>query len=209
MAEMASPATSSWSAPVAMDAAGRIQVPRAGAIAAALLRIGLGLLYLWAFLAQGFGVGYTNSNAPATASATAAPVEVTYGWHFSYDADNGWITSGFEHSPTGGYIDKAHGPTAWLVQNLPTGVDDFGWIFAIAGLGIALTFGVFSRLAGWGGLLLNLIIWFAGFPPTGNPIIDGEHMAFAFSIFLLMWLQASNSWGLGRWWRAHTPALLN
>lgn len=207
MAEAAVVPESSWSTPVATDREGRIQLPRAGAITAALLRIGLGLLYLWAFLAQGLGVGYTNSDAPA--AATAAPVDITYGWHFSYDADNGWITSGFEHSPTGGYVDKAHGPTAWIVQDLPTGVDDLGWIFAIGGLGIALTFGLFSRIAGWGGMLLNLIIWFAGFPPSSNPVLDGEHMAFAFSIFLLMWLQASNYWGFGRWWRAHTPALLH
>jgi thiosulfate dehydrogenase [quinone] large subunit len=40
-------------------------------------------------------------------------------------------------------------------------------------------------------------------------LIDGEHVAFAWSILLLMWLHASNDWGLGRWWRAHTPTILN
>jgi thiosulfate dehydrogenase [quinone] large subunit len=195
---------SRWTEPVAMDRDGRVQIPRAGAITAALLRLGLGFLYLWAFVSQGFGVGYTNTDTPATASAP-----VTYGWHFSYDADNGWITSGFEHSPTGPYVDKTHGPTAWVVQNLPAGVDDFGWMFAIGGLGIALTLGICSRIAGWGGLALNLMIWFAGFPPSSNPLLDGEHMAFALSILLLMWLQASNHWGVGRWWRAHTPAFLH
>jgi hypothetical protein len=34
------------------------------------------------------------------------------------------------------------------VQRLPTGVDDFGWIFALGGLGIALTLGICSRIAG-------------------------------------------------------------
>jgi thiosulfate dehydrogenase [quinone] large subunit len=187
-----------------MDAQGSIRIPRAGAVTAALLRIGLGLLYLWAFLAQGFGIGYTNSEA-----ATTDPDAVEYGWYFSYDADDGWISSGFSHSPTAGYIDRAHGPTAPIIQALPTGVTDFGWMFAIGGLGVALTLGVFSRIAGWGGLILNLLIWFAGFPPSSNPLLDGEHMAFALSIFLLMWLQASNYWGLGRWWRGRTPALLH
>jgi thiosulfate dehydrogenase [quinone] large subunit len=193
---------------VTMDAAGRIRIPRGGARTAALLRIGLGLMYLWAFIAQGFGVGYTNvrpSDQPPPADS-AAPAPVEYRWTFSYDADKGWISSGFQHSPTEAYIDKnAHGPVGALLKNLPTGLTDFGWMFALGGLGIALTFGLFSRIAGWGGLILNLMIWFAAFPPSSNPLIDGEHMAFALSILLLMWIQASNYWGLGRWWRARVP----
>jgi hypothetical protein len=47
MATTVQPPVSSWSEPVAMDAAGRIQLPRAGAVTAARLRIGLGLL--WGF----------------------------------------------------------------------------------------------------------------------------------------------------------------
>ncbi|HEX4082981.1 MAG TPA: hypothetical protein VHX40_08465, partial [Acidimicrobiales bacterium] len=102
-----------------------------------------------------------------------------------------------------------HGPVAPLLQHLPTGVDDFGWMFALAGLGIALTLGIFMKIAGWGGLVLNLMIWFSGFPPSSNPVIDGEHMAFAFSILLLMYLHAGNRWGLGRWWSRHAPSLLH
>jgi thiosulfate dehydrogenase [quinone] large subunit len=207
MAESVATGTNAWTTPIRMDTAGRIQLPRAGAITAALLRIGLGLLYLWAFISQGLGVGYTNSNA--STDATAAPVSVEYGWHFSYDADKGWITSGFEHSPTAGYTGGAHGPTAFLVKDLPVGLIDFVWMFALAGLGIGLTLGLFANIAGWGGLILNLCIWFAGFPPSSNPLLDGEHMAFALSIFLLMWLHASSYWGLGRWWRAHVPVVLH
>jgi hypothetical protein len=42
------------------------------------------------------------------------------------------------------------------------------------------------------------------FPPSGNPVIDGEHMAFAFSLLLLMFLHAGNRFGLGRCQEAHT-----
>jgi hypothetical protein len=45
----------------------------------------------------------------------------------------------------------------------------------IGGLGIALTVGICSRVAGWGALTLNLMIWFAFFPPFTNPIFDAEH----------------------------------
>ena len=197
---------------VAMDAAGAIRIPRGGARTAALLRIGLGLMYLWAFIAQGFGVGYTNVKETQTSppSDAAAPAPVTYGWNFSYDADAGWITSGFQTSPSEAYLTKnTHGPVGALLKDLPTGLCDLGWIFALGGLGIALTFGLFSRIAGWGGFALNLIIWFAAFPPSTNPVIDGEHMAFAFSILLVMYLRAGNRFGLGRWWSAHTPVWLH
>lgn len=203
MATHTASGTSAWTEPVTMDADGRIRLPRAGAVTAALLRIGLGLLYLWAFLAQGFGIGYTN-----TSDADAIAANPSYGWHFDYDADAGWITSGFAHSPTEGYTSGAHGPTSF-VKDLPVGLVDFLWMFSLAGLGIALTFGLFANIAGWGGLILNVFIWFAGFPPSNNPLIDGEHMAFALSIFLLMWIHASNYFGLGRWWRAHTPTILH
>ena len=33
--------------------------------------------------------------------------------------------------------------------------------------------------------------------------------AFALSILLLMFLHAGSRFGLGRWWEAHTPALIH
>jgi thiosulfate dehydrogenase (quinone) large subunit len=193
---------------VAMDRAGLIRIPLGGAVTAAMMRITLGLVYLWAFIAQGFGVIYTNkAAAPADA---AAPAKLDYSWHFSYDASKGWISSGFSHSPTEAFVSKnLDGPLAFIPQKLPTGLVDFLWIFALAGLGIGLTLGIASNIAGWGGFALNVIIWFSTFPPSTNPIIDAEHATFALAFLLLMWLQASNYWGIGRWWRVHTPALLN
>jgi thiosulfate dehydrogenase [quinone] large subunit len=188
--------------PVVMDAYGRIRLPLGAAVMAALLRIGLGLLYLWAFVSQGFGVEYTNTANPDAAHPS-------HGWHFSYSSDLGWITSGFKHSPTAGFVNGTYGPLAFIAKDLPTGVDDTFWIIALGGLGIALTFGIAMGIAGWGGFLLNIIIWLSNFPPASNPLIDGEHMAFAFSILLLMFLQAGNYWGLGRWWRRHTPVPLH
>jgi thiosulfate dehydrogenase [quinone] large subunit len=178
------------------------RVSPAAANTAALLRIALGLVYLWAFVAQAFGIGYTDVE-------TTADGKAEYGWHFSYDADKGWITSGFSHSPTAAYIDETHGPTAFIVQNLPTGIDDLGWMFAIGGLGIALVSGICARIAGIGGCALNLLIWFAAFPPSGNPLVDGTHTVYALVLLLLMFLHAGYRWGLGRWWEEHTPALLH
>jgi hypothetical protein len=41
---------------VVMDREGRIRIPRGGAVVAAILRIGIGLIYLWGFISAGFGV---------------------------------------------------------------------------------------------------------------------------------------------------------
>ena len=59
------------------------------------------------------------------------------------------------------------------------------------------------------GSLLNIMIWFSTFPPSTNPVFDAEHFMFAFILLLLMWLHASNYWGVGRWWRSKTPAFLH
>jgi thiosulfate dehydrogenase [quinone] large subunit len=187
---------------VTLDDRRGLRVTRATAYSLALLRISLGLVYLWGFTTQAFGVTYTNSK-------TDSAGQTTYGWHFTYNANKGWITSGFSHSPTGQYVGNTHGPLAFIPKNLSTGVDDIGWMLAIGGLGIALTLGVFMNIAGVGGFLLNILLWFSTFPPSGNPIIDGTHTIYALVLLLLMLLHAGNKWGLGRWWSARTPRLLH
>ena len=57
--------------------------------------------------------------------------------------------------------------------------------------------------------MYDLMSWFSVFLPSTNPVIDAEHFMLAFIIFLLMWLHASNYWGVGRWWRATMPAILH
>jgi thiosulfate dehydrogenase (quinone) large subunit len=185
---------------VVLGSSAEVQIPRGAANSAAVLRITLGLLYLWAFVSQGFGLLYANNDGKTPTS---------YGWHFSYNSSAGWISSGFKHSPTAAYIGGTHGPLAFIVQKLPTGLDDFGWMFALIGLGIALTLGIFMRIAGWGGFALNILIWFSGFPPSNNPVIDGTHTVYAVLLLLLMFLHAGHRWGFGDWWSRHTPSLLH
>jgi hypothetical protein len=93
---------------------------------------------------------------------------------FSHDASLGWISSGFTHSPTAEFIGSTHGPLAFISQNLPTSLDDFGWMFALGGLGIALTLGIAMRIAGWGGFALNIMLWFSLFPPRATRSSTGS-----------------------------------
>jgi hypothetical protein len=51
---------------VTLDESSGVQVTRAAAYSAALLRISLGLVYLWGFITQAFGVSYTNSTTDPT-----------------------------------------------------------------------------------------------------------------------------------------------
>jgi hypothetical protein len=97
-----------------------------------------------------------------------------YGWHFSFDSSLGWVSSGFTHSPTASYIGSTHRPLAFIVQNLPQGLDDFGWMFAIGGLGVALTLGICMRIAGWGGFALNVLIR-RNVPITASPVSPRPH----------------------------------
>jgi thiosulfate dehydrogenase [quinone] large subunit len=187
---------------VTLDESSGVRVTRAAAYSAALLRISLGLVYLWGFITQAFGITYTNSTTDPTG-------KTTYGWHFAYNANKGWITSGFSHSPTAQYVGNTHGPLSFIPKNLPTGLDDAGWMLAIGGLGIALTLGILMNIAGVGGFLLNILLWFSTFPPNNNPIIDGTHTIYALVLLVIMFLHAGNRLGLGRWWSAHTPRLLN
>jgi thiosulfate dehydrogenase (quinone) large subunit len=98
---------------VVMDDRARIRIPRGGAITVALMRIALGLVYLWAFISQAFGITYTNKATPPPDAP--ASTKTTYEWTFGYDADKGWITSGFDYSPTESYVDNnLHGPLAFI-----------------------------------------------------------------------------------------------
>jgi thiosulfate dehydrogenase (quinone) large subunit len=169
---------------VVLDQKAGVQLTLGGAVTAALFRIGMGFLYFWAFLSSTFGIQYSNTSMSATGTTT-------YGWHFSYVTNAGWVTSGFKTSPTAGFVFSLHGGLAFIPQKLP-GFDDFMWTFALAGLGIAPMLGIFMRIASWGGFVLNILVWFCVIPPALNPILDGEHMAFAFGILLLMFLRAGN-----------------
>ena len=188
----------------------RLTLPAARS--AALLRIGLGLIYLWAFFSQGFGIVYSNRPAPPPGSppAMAYAMQPDGAWHFSYDTSKGFITSGFSHSPTSGYLSSnARGPLAFVPNSLPDKANDTLWMFALGGLGFALVLGIFSKIAGWGGLALNVLMWFSSFPNEFNPLLDGEHMIYGLVLVTLMYLRAGDHWGLGRWWRARTPSLLH
>jgi thiosulfate dehydrogenase [quinone] large subunit len=151
----------------------------------AVLRILMGLTFLWAFLDKTFGLGY------ATASAQA------------------WVNGG---SPTKGFLGHvAVGPMQSTLQSW-AGSGWANWLFMIGllGIGLALLFGVGMRVAAASATILLAFMWIAEWPPaqhtsagaatsSTNPLID-YHLVYIVVVIALALYAAGDTWGLGRWW---------
>ena len=151
----------------------------------AVLRIVMGLTFLWAFLDKMFGLGYATSAAKA------------------------WINGG---SPTKGFLASVHvGPLQSVLRAWAgTGWADWLFMLALLGIGVALTLGIGMRIAGVSGTVLLALMWIASWPlaqhtstgsPTSstNPVID-EHLFLIAALIAVMLGAAGTVWGLGKWW---------
>jgi thiosulfate dehydrogenase [quinone] large subunit len=141
----------------------------------ALLRLGLGWIFLWAFLDKLFGFGFATSS------------------------DKAWIVGG---SPTYGFLKFAtHGPLTSFYQNL-AGSAIVDWLFMLGLLfvGLSLTLGILVKIGGYIGVLMLVLIYSAGFlPPKYNPFID-KHIIFAVIMIGLTMVHSGQCLGLGKWW---------
>lgn len=152
--------------------------------ALAVLRIGFGLTFLWAFLDKTFALGF------ATGTAEDGTVD-RFG-------DAAWINGG---SPTEGFLAfGADGPFKDFYNSI-AGAAWADWLFMIGllGIGIALILGVGMRIAAVSGALLYVLMWTVVLPPENNPVID-DHLLGAVSLIALALVHAGDTWGLGRWW---------
>jgi thiosulfate dehydrogenase (quinone) large subunit len=139
----------------------------------AVLRIAFGLTFFWAFVDKVFGLGYATKSG------------------------KGWIDGG---NPTAGFLKGAEGPFAGFYHSL---VGDF-WVsplfmIGLAGIGLALIFGVALRATAVVGVLLYLMMWGASLPLTTNPVID-DHILGAITLVALALLAAGRTWGLADRW---------
>ena len=140
-----------------------------------ILRIAMGLIFLWAFCDKTFGHGF------ATAPEKA------------------WILG---NSPTTGFLTHAtSGPFAPLFQSLAGNVF-VDWLFMIGLLliGLSLTLGIGMRVAVHSGSVLLALMYLAALPPQHNPLID-DHIIYILALQLLLHLHAEDTLGLGSWWK--------
>ncbi len=152
--------------------------PRAAAAASYLLagiRIGLGFIFLWAFVDKVFGLGLSTTSARA------------------------WINGG---NPTQGFLSTSKGPFSGFFQAIAgTGVANVLFMGGLLAIGTALILGIGMRLAAAGGALLMVMMWAAVLPPTTNPLVD-DHLVYAAVVIVLALLAAGDTLGLGRAWAA-------
>ena len=163
---------------------GRIITERATKFLA-IVRVVVGVEFLWAFLDKTFGLGY------ATPAARA------------------WINGG---SPTKGFLSNvAVGPLEGTFHAI-AGAAWADWLFMLGllGIGIALILGIGLRIAAVSGTVMMLGMWAAEWPlakltsagePTmsTNPIVD-YHIIYALALIALALTYAGHTWGLGRPW---------
>lgn len=123
------------------------------------LRIGLGFIFLWAFLDKAFGLG------------------------FATVAEKAWIDGG---SPTFGFLTHAtKGPFAEIFQSL-AGSAVVDWLFMAGLLGVGVTL-LINRMVRWGavaGSAMLLLMYLAVLPPENNPVID-DHLIYIIGLAII------------------------
>jgi thiosulfate dehydrogenase [quinone] large subunit len=174
-------------APAPRDAAADAILTVTAARALAAGRIGLGSVFLWAFLDKTFGLGYATKDA------------------------NSWLNGG---SPTKGFLSHvAAGPLRSTFHDWAgEGWADWLFMLGLLGIGAALIAGIGLRMAAVSGTLLLALMWAAEWPParhlasgaasgSSNPIAD-YHFVYALLLVALAATGAGDTWGLGRRWAA-------
>jgi thiosulfate dehydrogenase [quinone] large subunit len=150
----------------------------------AVLRIGYGLTFLWAFFDKLLALGFSTGRAP----------------NGSVDrfGDAAWIHGG---SPTKGFLAfGADGPFTDFYHSIAGAVwADWLFMLGLLSIGLALTFGVGMRAAAVAGGLLYLLMWTVVLPPENNPVID-DHLLGLVTLAALALVNAGDTWGLGRRW---------
>jgi thiosulfate dehydrogenase (quinone) large subunit len=140
----------------------------------AALRIGLGFIFLWAFVDKVFGLGHETTTKGA------------------------WINGG---NPTKGFLaGGAKGPFIDFYHNI-AGAGFTNWLFMLAllGVGVALIAGVGMRLAAVAGGLLVVMMWTVVLPPANNPFMD-DHLIYTGVLAALALVNAGDTFGLGKIW---------
>lgn len=160
------------------------QVAKPALYALALMRLVLGLVFLWAFLDKAFGLDYTTPS------------------------DRSYLSGGH---PTEGYLGSSYGPLGGLFKDLAgNAVVDFLFMFGLGAVGISLTLGFATKLGGWGGMAMVLLMYASHPIPwapahTTHPFLD-DHILEATALALVALTNAGDWLGLGPWWRGKVKA---
>lgn len=140
-----------------------------------ILRISMGLIFLWAFFDKLLGLNFTTKPVAA------------------------WLAGG---SPTSGFLQfGVHGPFADFFHSLAgNGLVDWLFMLGLLFIGISLTLGILMKLGGWSGVIMLFLMYLAvGIQPEHHPFID-DHFIYLFVILALMWSNSERYFGFGNKW---------
>ena len=170
---------------VSTEPAPIVTVTGALARSLAVLRLGFGLTFLWAFFDKLLALGFATGRDPVTDNVDRF-------------GDAAWINGG---SPTEGFLGfAAKGPFKDFYNNI-AGDAWADWLFMLGllGIGLALTLGIGMRFAAVAGATMYVLMWTVVLPPDNNPVLD-DHLLGAVTVVVLALALAGDTWGLGRWW---------
>jgi len=124
-----------------------------------VIRISIGLIFLWAFFDKLFGLGLTTAS------------------------DKSWLLG---NSPVYGFLaNSPKGPFAEIFKAM-AGSAFVDWIFMIGlfVIGLCLTLGVAKKFSSYTGTLLLTLMWLAVLPPEHHPFLD-EHVIYSMILIYL------------------------
>lgn len=145
-----------------------------GLYAWALLRIGLGYIFLWAFLDKLFGLKL------ATCKGLA------------FGCKQAWLHGG---SPTAGFLGHATtGPLANFYHHLAGhAVVDWAFMLGLLFVGIGLFFGTWIKSAATVGIVMLALMWSSLLWPANTPGVD-EHIIYILALLSFLVSDMPNRW---------------
>src|SRR3989344_330493 len=151
-----------------------------------ILRLSMGLDFLWAFADKVWGLGFSTCRDAATNVVTTM-------------CDSAWLSGG---SPTTGFLKfGVIGPFADFFHSL-AGVAAVDWLFMLGLLfiGLTLTLGIATKLGAYAGALMLFLMYLAvGIQPEHHPFID-DHFVYFFVMLAVAWSESGKYWGFGNAW---------
>ena len=164
---------------------------RLGWTALSIARILIGFVFLWAFIDKLFALGFSTGKDSKTGVV-------------DYFGPKAWIHGAHV---TEGYLKSSSGPLGSFFSGL--GAQRWtDWVFMIglAGIGLALMFGIGTKVAAWSGVAMLAMMYTTHAWPgtvTGatNPFLD-EHIVYGVTAVGIVFVELQRqAVGLGAWWR--------
>jgi thiosulfate dehydrogenase [quinone] large subunit len=157
-----------------------VRVTGPGRYALALLRLGTGFIFLWAFLDKTLGLG------------------------FSTPPERAWINGG---TPSQGFLnsDAVVGPLKGFFASIASPLTDVLFMAGMLGIGVAVILGIGLRVSAVAGSVIMVFMYLAEWPfaaltSSTNPLVD-YHIIYALALIAVAATYAGDTWGFGVPWR--------